>query len=1073
MADEHFIIDVNTRQITVPTTFLNAGVIYDQNALKIYFEIGRTYKGEDLSTHDIAIQYVNAKGEKDVYVVTEKDLTVSDKIIFAWEISNHVTKYAGDVSFAVMFSSTEDNKYTYRYNTTIATFKVLDGITVSLSDIVTPYDILNKIITTEADPTVPAWAKEPNKPTYTAEEVGALPDTADTNFVHKSGDETISGNKTFTENVIAPNLVGGNTAYGGTIVDNLNNITKNGFYTCYGTAIGAPNTSFSWFVIHQNSNAGTTSATQRCTAYGDNSIVCERKKVDGVWKDFVLQVSRSEFDGAITDLDSQLAQIPTQLNARIDNIITPNGDPTLAELVDLRLQEDGTLSASASEAMREQVSKLSNKIGYIRKAGSRNKLDISTAKYGTSIDATGAEVPSATGTTETTGFLDMTAGDYVFSQDGLAATLLVVGFYNSSKTYISRVTNVSTFTAPIGTAYYRATYNGIFPSKSQIESGIKRTSYEPYYITQNIQIDGENMVERSISVNGLKENEFNVFSEILTPHTKSNGYYADTGTYSESTAFSCKVYKVTRKKQTFYYTGTMLGSAKVAMATFFDDNMIKVGDNGIYSNSTKTKQYRYDVKTPDNVTYIAFCSYIATNDLFYVETKNIQYKNNDISMGNFVGHINYPSLNTDFSHIICYGQSLSNGSDSKYVKDDAIDGNCVLGTIDSPSTELNALVLNSGQQHPIISTINSLSTLMREHISKSTKYIAGSYGAGGQSIAQLMSTSRQTEIKSEDGYTYDISTSGRYNIFLNALTYGKTMTDTKEETISCPAIIFLQGERDYYSDEELTTQSGSTVNAYACGGNKEKYKLYMKRLKEDMQNAVMSTYGQATPPLFFIYQVSGAFVKNKEMSINMAQIEFAEENDDVILLQSPYFLPNYNSAHLSTNGYRWYGEYIAKAMLQTLIQKSEYRPLLLSGCIVDGNNIRVKACNASLPLTIDIYTVEEATNYGFALFVDGSEVSISSVSVYGDEIIISSSVNLSSATSIELSYAGMERNGTGNIRDNSPYVALYSYWDDSSDTGTSGTLTISYRPTDKAGNSIIGKKYPMQNWLQSFYKKIR
>jgi hypothetical protein len=30
-------------------------------------------------------------------------------------------------------------------------------------------------ITEESDPTVPAWAKQPNKPTYTAEEVGALP----------------------------------------------------------------------------------------------------------------------------------------------------------------------------------------------------------------------------------------------------------------------------------------------------------------------------------------------------------------------------------------------------------------------------------------------------------------------------------------------------------------------------------------------------------------------------------------------------------------------------------------------------------------------------------------------------------------------------------------------------------------------------------------------------------------------------------------------------------------------------------------------------------------------------------
>ena len=30
---------------------------------------------------------------------------------------------------------------------------------------------------TETDPTVPKWAKQPTKPTYTADEVGALPDT--------------------------------------------------------------------------------------------------------------------------------------------------------------------------------------------------------------------------------------------------------------------------------------------------------------------------------------------------------------------------------------------------------------------------------------------------------------------------------------------------------------------------------------------------------------------------------------------------------------------------------------------------------------------------------------------------------------------------------------------------------------------------------------------------------------------------------------------------------------------------------------------------------------------------------
>ena len=38
-------------------------------------------------------------------------------------------------------------------------------------------DMIDDIVVEESDPTVPAWAKQPTKPTYIAEEVGALPDT--------------------------------------------------------------------------------------------------------------------------------------------------------------------------------------------------------------------------------------------------------------------------------------------------------------------------------------------------------------------------------------------------------------------------------------------------------------------------------------------------------------------------------------------------------------------------------------------------------------------------------------------------------------------------------------------------------------------------------------------------------------------------------------------------------------------------------------------------------------------------------------------------------------------------------
>ena len=44
-------------------------------------------------------------------------------------------------------------------------------------DVISDYLDNHPIIVDETDPTVPAWAKQPKKPTYTAAEVGALPDT--------------------------------------------------------------------------------------------------------------------------------------------------------------------------------------------------------------------------------------------------------------------------------------------------------------------------------------------------------------------------------------------------------------------------------------------------------------------------------------------------------------------------------------------------------------------------------------------------------------------------------------------------------------------------------------------------------------------------------------------------------------------------------------------------------------------------------------------------------------------------------------------------------------------------------
>ena len=75
--------------------------------------------------------------------------------------------------------------------------------------------------------------------------------------------------------------------FGGKVINNLNTIVRNGDYTAFETAIGVPNSTYSWFVNHNNSNAGALYATQRAVAYSTDLIVYERTKVNGTWGNWV------------------------------------------------------------------------------------------------------------------------------------------------------------------------------------------------------------------------------------------------------------------------------------------------------------------------------------------------------------------------------------------------------------------------------------------------------------------------------------------------------------------------------------------------------------------------------------------------------------------------------------------------------------------------------------------------------------------------------------------------------------------------------------------------------------------
>lgn len=298
--------------------------------------------------------------------------------------------------------------------------------------------------------------------------------------------------------------------------------------------------------------------------------------------------------------------------------------------------------------------------------------------------------------------------------------------------------------------------------------------------------------------------------------------------------------------------------------------------------------------------------------------------------------------------------------------------------------------------------------------------------------------------------------------FLKALTKTKQAVDAQNKSVSCFAIVYMQGEYNYVgSGQGLTPGTNQTYE-------KEPYKQLLRTLKNNMQQDIMTYYNQTEKPLFFCYMVAGGYINRKDMPINMAMIELSQEDDDVFILNSTYAVPDYGGGHLSTNGYRWYGELMAHTLYDCFIQDMKHEPVMPKEFIINESEIYIDCQVPVLPLIIDTYTKESITSAGFRVFKNDSEVQIQSVQVYLNRIIIKCAETLSTGT-IEITYAGQGRSGSGNVRDSDQFHSLYTYYDDRQ---TSPSKRENYTPKDKDGNFIYGKPYPMYNWLGSFYKLI-
>lgn len=147
----YIVIDSDLRTMTFPASVKNIGVENDKDVHKLSFMMPRYFSEYDLSTFNIRINYLNAQGDGDMYVVTEPTVE-DDAIYFSWLVGRHACLYRGAVTFIVCLKLADgEGDVAQEFNTTLASLQVLPGLETEPTILETDYDIIEQLLLTIQD----------------------------------------------------------------------------------------------------------------------------------------------------------------------------------------------------------------------------------------------------------------------------------------------------------------------------------------------------------------------------------------------------------------------------------------------------------------------------------------------------------------------------------------------------------------------------------------------------------------------------------------------------------------------------------------------------------------------------------------------------------------------------------------------------------------------------------------------------------------------------------------------------------------------------------------------------------
>lgn len=129
VTDEFLTVNLDTRIIVIPASIKILGVESDDDVKRIRFKLPRNYGEFDLSTFSIQVNFENADGEGDFYLINDLDVSDDGTMTFTWLVDRTAFKRHGDVDFSLCMKKFDaEGVVVKEFNTAIASLPVLKGL---------------------------------------------------------------------------------------------------------------------------------------------------------------------------------------------------------------------------------------------------------------------------------------------------------------------------------------------------------------------------------------------------------------------------------------------------------------------------------------------------------------------------------------------------------------------------------------------------------------------------------------------------------------------------------------------------------------------------------------------------------------------------------------------------------------------------------------------------------------------------------------------------------------------------------------------------------------------------------